>query len=353
VRHDFGTATIVYLSGEPKRVDRYTPLVLLAASYLLLAAQKGVAAKWQTQTFSEGVSLEVPIVLKKTSQALDDPRLKSFDLWVGIDGQTSYLISISRYREPQKIGTPSLFSASVAGLMDGVKGKMVGQRDLVLQGWPGLATTLRSADGLTMAVRTFRTQDLVIQFGGMFLTARGRPPKLDRFLNSLKLPEQGELKEPGAALTRYPLGESGLSALFPEAPQMEEIAMGNRTKTVPMFAYKAEYARRAFSVAYLDIPSDKEPSDAELDKGRYDFTELILSLFKAKKGKQADKTVGDIQGLFTEYTIADEAEGRIFICFLGTRVVVLSDMAPCGYDAPKTIETFFKSLQTAPTKGAN
>jgi len=327
--------------------------VLLAASYLLLAAQKGVAAKWQTQTFSEGVSLEVPALLKRNLETVKDPDMTTIDLWVGVEGQSAYVVSIGHLREPEKAETSHLFSVNVGGMIRAEASKLVGQRDLVIQGWQGLATTFRTSDGITCAARTLRIKNCLIQIMGTFDAKTGRPPQVDRFLNSLKLPDQGDLKEPGAILTRYPLGESGLSALFPTAPQLKETLMGKGTKTVPMFAYSAEYALRTFTVAYLDFPIETKPTDEELDKARYDFTELILTGSKGKKGKQTDEMVGDAPGLLTEYAIGDIAKGRVLVYFQGTRVVFVCEVAPRGYDAPKTIETFFHSVQTAPTKGAN
>ncbi len=332
-------------------MDRYNPPVLLTVSYLLLAAQKDVAANWKTQTFSEGVSLEVPVTLKKSSKAIKDAGMTTLELWNAVEGVTSYLITVGRLRDPEKTKTPNLFSASAAGLISGARGTLVGQRDILLQGWPGLATTVRMDDGLTLVARTFRTKDCVVQLGVTFFTARGRPAKIDRFLNSLKLPGEGDLKEPGATLTRYPLGESGLSALFPGPPQLTETPMGKGAKTATLFAYSADYALRTFSVAYLDIPTTEEShSDDELDKARYDLTEEILAGLEGKKGKQTNEKIGEGQGLLTEFTVHNDEKGRILVYFLGARVVILFEMAPRGYEVPKSIEAFLHSVQARTEK---
>lgn len=331
-------------------MDRYNPPVLLTASYLFLAAQKDVAVNWKTQTFAEGVSLEVPIPLNKSPKAFKDPGMTTVELWAGLDGVTSYLVTVGHLRDPEKTKTPQLFSASAAGLISGGKGTLIGQRDLLLQGWPGLATTVRGDDGLSLAGRTFRTKDCFVQIGVTFLTAAGRPPAADRFLNSLKLPGEGDLKEPGPVLSRYPLGESGLSAIFPSPPELKETPMGKGAKTATLFAYSADYALRTFSVAYLDIPTTEKHTDDEADKARYDLTDEIVAGFGGKKGKQMDENIGEEQGLLTEFTVQNDEKGRVLVYLLGARVVIVLEIAPRGYEVPKSIEAFLHSVQVKAEK---
>lgn len=325
--------------------------MLLTASYLLLAAQSGSPAAWKTQTFTEGVSVEAPVTLLKSTDKVVDPGMKSFEVWSGSKGLTTFIVSVTRLRDPENVPTGNLFLGCAQGVLPDDHTKVIGLKDLVHRGWPGMALTVRSEDGISLVTRTFRTPEFMIQVCASFF-AHVRPPEIDRFLNSFRLSSEGDLKEPGAVLTRYPLGDSGITALFPSVPIAHDRTIGKGAKTSTMHSFAAMYALRIFGVAYVDLPIEAKPTtDNELDKARYDITELILDDMKGKKGKQSDDKVGEDQGLLTEYTTGPDQKGRLLVFIRESRAVVLAEFAHRLYDAPKTIDAFLHSVEIKPGKG--
>lgn len=320
-------------------------MTLLSAYLILTAAQGSKAAVWTEQLFTGGVSVSAPKKMVSNPQKVDDPGMSKIEYWQCLTDNCVLLLCVSTLKNPSKSETSALFSASTAGFSSGKDVAITGMKDLLAQGWPGIAVTVRQPEGFIGVSRTFRMKEFLVQTCGFYAMDLKRPPEVDKFLDSLRFPTEGETKVAGPVLTRFPLGTSGLTALFPREPENHESQVGKGAAQGPMYVYSSDYGMRSFQVAYRDVPFAKPPSDEEMDIARVAIAEDIIASFRGKKTAQKDEKIGNDQGLSVAFAIGNEATGTVLVYMHGNRMVTLVEMGPRTYADPKTVDLFLHSVE--------
>jgi len=320
-------------------------MILFAAHLILIAAQGSNAPVWTEQTFTGGIKVSAPKRMTSNPQKVDDPGMSKVEYWQCVSENCVLLLSVSTLKNPAKSETSALFSASTAGFSAGKDVAITGMKDLLVQGWPGIAVTVRQPDGIIGVTRTFRSKEFLIQGCGFYAMDIKRPPEVDKFLDSFRFPTDGEAKAAGPAMTRFPLGTSGLTALFPREPENHESQVGKGASQGPMYVYSSDYGMRSFQVAYRDVPFPKPPTHEEMDVARVAIAEDIIASFRGKKVSQKDDKIGTDQGLLVDFAIGNEATGTVLVYMRGNRMVTLVIMGPRAYVDSKTVDLFIHSVE--------
>jgi len=320
----------------------------LFAAYVLLATSQGSKTPpWVDQTLS-GVKVSCQKIFKPGAQQVKDPAMSKVEFWQAQTQECVFVVGVSTIKNPEKTHTSALMSGTAAGFSEGEGTTITGMKDLVLQGWPGIAITVRQSYDVVGAGRIYRCGNQVVQVCGFYPSNFPRPAAIDKFLDSLRLPSDGDLKVAGPVLTRFPLGDSGLTALFPREPDHIEREVGKGTAKGPMHLYSSDYAIRSFQVAYRDIPFTKPPTSDELDTALVMIADEIVSGLQGKKTKSKDETVGEDPALSVDFNAEGGAVGKVLVYMHGNRMIALIVFSPRAYSDPATIDTFLHSVQIKP-----
>ncbi len=320
----------------------------LLAAFLTITFSQQKTPAWTEQVLRGGVKISSPKKLLKKDQKVDDPGLANTEYWAALLDDCVLVVGISDVKAPDKTSTSELFSGAVAGSAAAKDSAIIGEKDLLLQGWPGIAVTVRDADGSVSASRIYRVGNLFVQLAAFYDAGEKRPASADQFLASLKFASDGEQKTAGPVLTRFPLGDSGMSALFPRAPEKTQKDIGKGAAKGPMYVFSSDHAVRSLQVAYRDLPVTTQPTDEEADAARVAIAEEVVASFHGKKTSQKDETVGSDQGLRVNFDVMKVATGTILVYLHGTRVVTLVEIGPKAYVDDATVDTFMHSVQFDP-----
>jgi|GEM_PF-5970845 len=324
-------------------------VLVVAVGLALVGAQPAL----KVQTLTPGLTVSCPATLKTTPvEKVDDPGMTNFRVWKGVSGFSSYVVSIDDIKEPDKMETSEVLSGAMGGMLasaenNGREAKIVGVRDVLLQGWPGLAATVRTSDGLAFSGRYFRTKDHFIQIGCAY-PWDAKPAAVDPFLSSLKLDTTGTKQKPGPELNRFDMGDSGLTALFPRKPETHTGKVGKGDTQVPIYTFASDYGLRSFEVAYSDVSPKASTDDASNKTYCKYITDDTLKSLDGTAGKQTDIQLNGSPALRTEFTIGDDGKGVMVASVKDRRAIMLVEFAPTTYDDPATAETFLNSLQPKP-----
>jgi len=166
-------------------------------------------------------------------------------------------------------------------------------------------------------------------------------------LHSVKFKQNGSLKEPGPPLTRYDLGDSGISALFPLKPEKYDAPLSHQPNAQIVHRFTASYAFRMFAVLCRDS-TPQEVDSLSVDKRSQLYAasiEEIAQAFKTKTGNQQEFKIGKDVGSRTELIVAGIAKGAVAVFLHGSHLVTIVEIGPEKYNSPGTVEEFLGSLQ--------
>jgi hypothetical protein len=330
-----------------QRICHYTSMVnLLLLALAVTARGMPQPGAFQVQTLAPGIKVTAPVKLKVDPKPDVVPSMSSIANWMGDGPDANFVVEICTLKDPTKLDTSEVFSATLAQFSEPDGVKIVGVRDILLNGWPGYAASLSSPSGLTMACRVFRVNERLVLMSAAYAGDQ-RPTSVDKFLNSLKIDDIGTQTVPGPDLKRFPLGKSGMTALFPRTPEVTESKIGAGASRGTMFVYASDYALRSFEVAYRDMPDGTLSSDLLGETRKYVSTDTLRSLH-GKQVDQKEAPIGDETGLWTDFTLPEGSKGIVLAYFHAKKMIMVVEFAPHGYDDPTTVNAFLRSIQFAP-----
>src|SRR5579859_7249207 len=132
-------------------------------------------AGWHEVVLSPHVSVMLPEGAKRFQSAKLSP--KGQEMWVFQAGPTVFEVSASKWdpKSPKDSAYQEL-AATVAGRLDAVKGNTLkSQRDIMLNGWPGIEFVVLSPDKLAAVQRSYAVEDKLYLIGVDYLSTLGRP----------------------------------------------------------------------------------------------------------------------------------------------------------------------------------
>lgn len=301
---------------------------------------------WNTQAFDEGLSVSTPVPLVDTKYTNSDPKFSSVKVYGGSTASYALGVSVGRMKDISASQTSVQFSSAAKYLSTTPGAVVVGVRDVLLQGYPGQAITVSQNGGATFVARNYRFGGMFASLFGFYRSPGSRPPEIDRFLDSLHFSTTGPLTMAGPELTRYPLGDSGLSALFPRQPDHKDALIGTGSEAGTIHAYTSDYGLRSFMAGYGELPSTPAKSSVTdvVSKARQ-VTDALLAIVHGKVEKQRTEQIGSDQGLYTQFVYHEQARGSVLVYVHSTRIIIVIEYAPKVYEDSKTVEAFLHSVE--------
>jgi len=218
------------------------------------------------------------------------------------------------------------------------------QRDIMLNGWPGLDVLIVDDFGPAQAMRMYVVGQSLYTLCETYSRAIGRPAGVDKFMNSLVLnpaPSVGPLRTPGPTFTTFEPEGGRFSVGLPAAPK----PLLTDPKIKPWNHFETQYGDRYYFVAYDDVPPDA-PSNT-------DFQAMLQHAYlHGIHGKllKHSSFVRDGQEYSTsEFTVTELLNGRLDTAIVAGRAYLVVMIYPTGHAGSKDIDEFFGSFRVAAT----
>jgi len=311
--------------------------------------QPQTAKNWTEQTLSEGIKVSAPVTIKRLdfSQAAPVKGPGHIDMWRGLSDESTYQFSTFFPKSDYKGSDSDMLSQFVEGMFKSAPGHIEGVRNILVQGWRGVALTYVTDKGITAATHAILLPRKIVSLAASYVSGQKRPDGVDRFLDSLKFPTDGTEKTAEPPLSRFSVGESGLSALFPSVPVLSDTIVNGKNVNPTGHTYSAKYCLRTFSVTYSNLPANApDISSAQANEVYSSLLDEMLGELKGKQTKQRDIGFGSDVGLYREFVSAEnEVMGSIAVVLHRRQIVILLEAAPKGYPDPASIDAFYKSLE--------
>lgn len=305
---------------------------------------------WKTYPLGPGFRVDMP----NPPQAISNGGVKvdaGAGSWFSLHQErNSVVFGYEPLKKGETTSSDEILRNSLYGVIDSFKGRLTAQRDLVLDGWPGVEFRVSNGDGMHAIGRTYVLKEGIVflQMASLSATALNAPST--KFFASLKLPAaagKGPVKVAGPEFKPYPLGTTGITVDFPKVPKAEDIDLPGTPKRT-MRRHSAEYMNRAFVAATMEIPQEMLET---LDQEKLDqlVSAMHADLVRSLNGANAQNgpaKLGDRDTLRTTFDIGNgKGYARAETLVLGHRTVTLFVVVPAPLAKSPEIDTFFASAK--------
>jgi len=264
---------------------------------------------------------------------------------------TAYVIGVFPVKAKTKPKPVDQELAAVAmGYARGTKGEITEQRDIVLQGWPGIELKIHSFEGLSGWMRAYIVNDVIYQVAAATNRADGQFFGVRQMFDSIKLPfGQGPLTEAGPKPAAFTFPGTDVLATMPGTPEVKVEALKGNRYGLTMHAAVVNYGNRSYLLAYSDIPEKvtKEALPDHLINLLEAWGDELVPGLKGKNIKERQYTVKGVTVLSSEFTSSPgiPAYGRIDTLYLKGRCYLLLAMVPQALKSSSEVVKFFGSLE--------
>lgn len=320
-----------------------TPLIAL------LALQND----WQTYTLGPGMRVDLPYPPQVVSK--DGPGASAQPVtWASrYQMDTTVVIGCSPFdRNDPELSVNEVLTGSTYRAMYSAKGKLTGQRDLLMDGWPGAEYRVTNKQGFTGIGRTYVANDHVVTVYVTSSETRNVEEPAKKIFASLRLPKsagKGPLTTAGPEFKPMAIGKTGVTVDLPTVPQEEKMPDEDGTGRVS-YRYVSRYVTRSYLVGYIDLTGEvlDESAQDEIDS-------LLASMHQSLADGMEKKVKGVVprpakvagrDGYRSKFSIDEgRAQVRVETVQIGPRIfffmaVTLSPMAKSA-----EVEGFFGSVK--------
>ena len=301
---------------------------------------------WTTHSFPPGFSIDLPEPPIEMEPPGAPPGSR---LWVSIQpGNRSIVVGWFPLNKGEKAPPDAILANTLAGSAKGAKSRVVGEKDVLLNGWPGVEFRMKSP-AVFAAGQSYVVDDAILQVALNNLTEKGVDAPAAKLFASLKLAPtkpKGPLTKPGPEMKRHPIGESGLSVELPKPPKVEDVPLEGDPNRI-LHRFTAPYMTRLFAAAYLDMPKEvnlDDPNQADQILGAVNAD--VVKSMKGKNVKDEPTTLAGHPGLRTTLTFGDGGYQRIETILYEGRIITLFARVPAYLAKSPQIEGFFASAKT-------
>ena len=309
---------------------------ILFAAFLQSHSLNGSLSRWTTVQLAPSITISAPSNLAPSHETPQDPRVVRIDDWGGKIGNRSYIASVTTTKKISIGDANAILSATAIQGVSRPNSAFTKIRDITVSGWAGVAISVNDGSGMRILSRTYRVDQQIVTLALIAPESESKSPEVERYLGSLHVQAKGPTSVPGPELSRYPLGSSGLTAMFPHAPT-------NKDSRAPSGAILhssiSDFASRSFMATYQDLPKSGPKLTTQ------SVTSSILIGFRASNVKSLEMKVGKESGLRSDFAIGTTTSGSLLVYRLGKRMISLLSVAPKVYQDGGTIKRFFGSVK--------
>lgn len=314
----------------------------------LSARQPGT---WTSHKSADGLTFAVPASAKPIDLGRpEDSNGERTETQAYIDGTTTFLATFTTKKpDASDKATPDQALADFfAGFASHVEPFVVRQqRDLLLQGWPGLEDLVvsRGKSAVWSRIYLVGTTSACLVCG--YPATGGRPDSAEKFLQSLVIPKAsiGPATKAGPTFAPFTPEGAGFTVGMPHTAKVEELPSGGTI----LHRYTARYGNRSYSASYMALP----PEFSKLS-GAQQTSALTVLLDHAVTGLDA-KPVGTpksvvhdgLSFLGVDCRTDDGIAGRVEAAMHGGKGYALVAVYPLGHSGAPDLTEFFASFQLA------
>ena len=317
----------------------------LTLAVLLLSA-RAQGTTWHSFPIGAGFTAEFPGAPQRADPG-DVPDMKDVELrlYGGVEGS---FVALKAKLKQAGVQREVWEAGNIDGAVGGEFDRLLDQREFLIDGWPAFDITVRKDNSTSVASRCVKVDSVVVQilttFGGT------RTKSVDRFLDSLTVPStlgKGPLTTIGPVFKDYPVGDSGITARFPHAPELE--VSGDEKGKAHFTRYATFYVNRDFEVGYGTLPTAldlKEHPPAEVLEA---FSSNLVSAMDGSILKKERGPAGGDESLWCELDLKHGKRARVGIVLHGHTIACAVASGPKLFADSPEFSDFVHSVKF--TKG--
>jgi hypothetical protein len=301
---------------------------------------------WQTIPVAKGWTVEIPKGMTELKVAPEKGVKSSGRAFT--DGDAIYTVTIASTSSGKS--ADKSISDVVTNICHTLSPATVKfQRDVLLNGWPGLENVILGHDDTAVCMRTYDIDGTIYRLGVGYTSDSGRPDTSERFLTSLK----GNSVAPGPLITPGPVFQSfqpptqSFSIFMPGTPRVEDEKITAAGPNTVSHRYLAEYGNRVYIAGYVDLESDvSKASEGDQVKLLTLLLDHAASGLNAKPdGPPKPVTRNGVVFQFINAYTSDGVAARIEATLEGNRGFAAVMVFPYGHAGSSDIEQFFNSFK--------
>jgi hypothetical protein len=283
-----------------------------------------------------------------------------YKTWIFSSGATVFQVAlVPNYGKTEPGLSPDEVVAEfLSGILEeSKKATIKRQRDITLNGWPGLEDllALEMKEGGTFATlqRAYAVSGSLYSVSVMYAPELGRPSDAEPFLNTVDIAaaaKAGPLTTPGPTFSTFAPKGGGFSIGMPAKTESEELPLGKGDQKSVIYRYTATYGNRIYVANFVPFPdAAPEMTQDEKNQGMATLVDVVVKGMTAKTTGQA-KTIkrGDLEFVTAEFARADGLVGRVEATTAQRRIYVTVMAYPSGHAGSPDIDAFFNSFQLLP-----
>jgi len=327
------------------------PLALILPAIALcgcVVESRIVGPAWTVQSPEPGLAVSCPVPLKPAHELPIDPD-EAFDRdYQGDLGSYNFELTVFAPKDSAWKPAGEELTLLAMGIRDGAKpddqSVSTGERDLLLSGWPGIELEGKREDGTAYSARVFLVGNRVVRVICQYPSA-SKGTAVDEFIDSLQITPHGSTIVAGPDLRRFPLGDSGFSALFPRKPDTSSAPFGSGSSAILMHTFLADYAIRNFLVDYGKVSPKLVGSPAAASRLVSALTSRGMKELGTHPVAQNWIMKDGAQVLRTEFS-SDVGYTGVTLAWIRTRTLFIAEVSgPEPYKDERAVNTFLNSVQ--------
>ncbi len=282
------------------------------------------------------------------------PSVKDTRSWRSMHNKLNAIVfGISTINDPKALENPDqILAASVAGTSASDPGELVSEKDILVDGWPGVDYLIHSDTGIFYNVRSMIIGDKMVQILVTGFSEAAVKPPLTRATASFTLGStaKGPQTVAGPSFLRQTLGASGAVIDLPRPPKEESAPFNDK---VPMILHRFSsfYENRDYLVVYADIPDAASAKEGDFDQLIQGANDSLVDTVHGTPTPSTDIVLDGSPGIRTIAKIGDAGLIRIETTIYKDRLYSLVSVAPACCKDSAEIKRFFASFHFTAPKG--
>ncbi len=260
-------------------------------------------------------------------------------------GVSAYVAMTGVAKEEEQTTPDAQLFELIEGFAESAEGKIVKQKDVLLNGWQGIEAVVNSTDQITGIVRGFVVGRRFYMLTTTWPTKQTQPKDCLTFMDSFKLPKdtaKGPFTVAGPAWRTYTFKDLKISGIFPAAATEATLNLPNDQGTTTMQQVKTVFGNRRYAISESDLHTQPPYEGMDDEKFLKALTNATLTNMDGKVRKQSWLTVGGTKWYRTEVVDAEhQRSSRLDIaCHGKDTFLVIADVPTALYPSEEVTKFF-------------